>query len=99
MLLEGHMGVASELRSWPTDTAACAWMGQGTVLLFANKEHEPQPSVADGKPFWSLFLREPCFSIYHISQKSLTFILLNTQQGEDTMSLNSGRLALTPGTQ
>ena len=59
----------------------------GTGHCFANKEHEPQPSVADGRPFWSLFLREPCFSIYHISQESLTFILPSTQQDEDTMSL------------
>ena len=41
MLLEGHMGVANELISWPTEIVACAWVGQGIVLLFVNKEYEP----------------------------------------------------------
>ena len=70
MLLEGHMAVANELRSWPTEIVACAWVGQGTVLLFVYKEHEPQPSVADGKPFWSLFLRKPCSSFTTYPRKA-----------------------------
>lgn len=55
----GTNGHGNGLKTWPLGTVACAWVGQVTVLLFADKEHEPQPNLVDGKPFWILFLREP----------------------------------------
>lgn len=65
-----------------TEIAACTWVGVGgvTVLLFVDKEQEPPPSLTHGKPFGITFLREPCFSIYPVSQKSLIFTVVSAHQ-------------------
>lgn len=69
--------------SCPTWTmAACRWRGTGS--LFSDKEHEPQ------KAFLNHFLRSSYFSTYHMHQKSLTFMLLKAQNGEDTLAFHWG---------